>query len=106
MLGSLGENVSLHPGNEEGTEKGLKGGKNPGPYLLSESGISPNEGFGKERFYSFKQNPSSPEGGWNLSAWLVHLPHGRDGGQEQGSDFPKDTQVVDDRAECGPWGLI
>lgn len=83
MLDSLGENMSLYPGNKEGTEEGLKGGKSPRPYLVSESGISSNGGFGKEGFHSPKQNPSSLESGWTLSSWLLHLLQCTDGGQEQ-----------------------
>lgn len=50
VLVSLGGNVFLYLGNKEGT--GLEGGKNSNPLLVLESGISPDEGFGKERFHS------------------------------------------------------
>lgn len=56
--------MSHYSGDKERTEESLKGGKNPSPYLVLESGISPSGGFGKERFHSPKKNPSSLQSGW------------------------------------------
>lgn len=46
-LASLGEHVSLYPGNKEESEEGSECGKNHTPYLVSQSEISANGRFGK-----------------------------------------------------------